>query len=192
MEEGDLTCNLKKGENLMSARSVSSPYKRLTGAALCLGVLLAFGILFAGCADHDDDDDDSSTTSGVAGQTEQASTSSSSKSSTSNPPASTPSTSSSSKSSSYPSIQGSGILWKPVSESDGKLAVLIPSSMGAQKVSVLDSSGNLIENGRYVGRTNPNRPTYRFGRPGGSFPVPCLLRVGSRTYNVPNGRQRYQ
>jgi hypothetical protein len=157
--------------------------RRLPLRCLCLAVLLTLGLLLSGCADHDDDDE--STASGIAGEAQSKSTSSTSSSS---PPSST----SSSKSSSYPPVQGSGILWKPVSESDRKLVVLLPRSMGAPKVNVLDTSGNPIDNGRYVGRTNPDRATYRFGRPGRDYPAPCLLRVGTRIYSVPDGSRRYQ
>jgi hypothetical protein len=143
-----------------------------------LGLLLCFGLLLAGCGGGSGDGNDSGTTSGIEGLS-----------------AKTPVEDldeAGSKASRYPSIQGSGILWKPVSESDRKLAVLLPRTMGTPKIAVLDSKENLIEYGRYTRRTNGNRPTYRFGRPGGAFPAPCLLKVGTRIYYVPDGRNRYQ
>ena len=95
-------------------------------------------------------------------------------------------------SSSYPDIGGHGILWKPVSESDGKLAVLLRRSYGNPTVKILDMQERPIDTGRFVYFSNPDRATYRFGRPGGSFPKPCLLQVGGRTFRVPDGSRRYE
>jgi len=92
----------------------------------------------------------------------------------------------------YPHIAGRGILWKPVSDSDGKLAVLLNSSYGNPGVRVLSMQGNTIETGRFVYYSNPDRATYRFSRSGGSFPKPCLLQVGSQRYLVPDGARRYE
>lgn len=82
------------------------------------------------------------------------------------------------------------ILWKPVADSGGNLVILIPAAMGVQEVSVTDMSGVLIEKGDYVGGTNPNRPTYRFSKPGKDFPAPCLLRVGDSAYKVEDPTKR--
>lgn len=93
---------------------------------------------------------------------------------------------------SYPGVAGHGILWKPVSDSTGKLAVLLARSYGKPSVKVLDMNKNLIENGYFVYYSNPNRATYRFGRPGRSFPTPCLIQVGSTIYKVDNPAKRYE
>ena len=93
---------------------------------------------------------------------------------------------------SYPDVAGHGILWKPVSDSNRNLAILLARSYGVPKVSVLDANKNVIENGRFVYRSNPDRATYRFGRPGRSFPSPCLLQVGSKIYKVSSPSRRYE
>ncbi len=94
--------------------------------------------------------------------------------------------------SSYPDVAGHGILWKPVSDSTGTLAVLLAPSYGVPKVSVLDADKNVIDNGAFVYKSNPDRATYRFGRAGGSFSKPCLLQVGSEIFEVPDGSKRYE
>jgi len=58
---------------------------------------------------------------------------------------------------------GGGFVWKPVSEGDGNLVVLLPP--GASD-SALTANG---QSGRNVGRTNGNRPTFRFSSPGCNF-----------------------
>ncbi len=93
---------------------------------------------------------------------------------------------------SYPNVAGHGILWKPVSDSDKKLAVLLKSSYGVPTVNVLDANKNLIEKGRFVYKSNPDRATYRFSRSGGAFPKPCLIQVGGEIFRVPNGSNRYE
>lgn len=94
--------------------------------------------------------------------------------------------------SSYPDLAGHGILWKPVSDSNRNLAILLARSYGVPRISVLDANKNVIENGRFVYRSNPDRATYRFGRPGRSFPSPCLLQVGSKIFKVSNPAKRYE
>ena len=93
-------------------------------------------------------------------------------------------------------IRGRGILWKPVSEGDGRLVVLLSSSFGDPAVFVVDPKGNAIERGRHVGRTNGNRATYRFGRPGHHFGSPSVLQIGqgatARFFCVPNTGQRWE
>jgi hypothetical protein len=93
---------------------------------------------------------------------------------------------------SYPNVAGHGILCKPVSDSNRNLAILLARSYGRPAVKVLDMQKNVIENGRFVYYSNPNRATYRFGRPGRSFPSPCLVQVGSKIYKVDNPAKRYE
>ena len=93
---------------------------------------------------------------------------------------------------SYPNVAGHGILWKPVAESNGKLVILLARSYGKPAVKVLDMQKNVIENGRFVYFSNPNRATYRFGRSGRSFPNPCLIQVGSKIYKVDNPSKRHE
>ena len=82
------------------------------------------------------------------------------------------------------------ILWKPVADSGGMLVVLLPNNMGTPSVSVLDMGGKLIETGVFKYYSNPNRATYRFTRPGRSFPSPCILKVGSTLYLVRDASKR--
>lgn len=94
-------------------------------------------------------------------------------------------------------IRGRGILWKPVSEGDGNLVVLLFSSFGDPAVFVIDTKGNAIERGRHVGRTNGNRATYRFRRPGHHFGSPAVLQIGqgagvARFFCVPNTGARWE
>jgi hypothetical protein len=84
------------------------------------------------------------------------------------------------------------MLWKPESESDHKLVVLIPASYRAVKVSIYDAEGNLIERGDFEGRTNGRRPTYRFTKPGKSYPDPCYLRVGDKVFSITNPGGRHE
>ncbi len=87
---------------------------------------------------------------------------------------------------------GSGMIYKPFSEGDGNLVVLIPSSAAESAgAAMADSSGRVVEQGRFVGRTNGNRPTYRFGRPGSGFSSPAILIVGGANYCIDNTAQRY-
>jgi hypothetical protein len=64
-----------------------------------------------------------------------------------------------------------GFLFKPVSESDGNLVVLTPSSIaqntsGARVV----KDGVVLDEGRWGGIGNGNRAHFRFPKPGGSYP----------------------
>lgn len=77
------------------------------------------------------------------------------------------------------SVQGSfqggsgnaGFLFKPVSESDSKLAVLLPPRLAGlvTSVSLVGPNGEVIETGRYSGNGNGGRDHYRFSRPGGQY-----------------------
>lgn len=63
-------------------------------------------------------------------------------------------------------------LWKPVSDSDGKLAVLLPSSLtgDVSKVTIEAPDGKVIGQGRFSGVGNGEREHYRFSQAGGSYP----------------------
>lgn len=87
---------------------------------------------------------------------------------------------------SAPSIDDTCILWKPVSEGDHNLVILLPANYGNEMVNILDAAGTRLETGRSVGRTNGNRPTYRFSRPGHGYPDPAYLEVGGSLYKVNN------
>jgi hypothetical protein len=72
--------------------------------------------------------------------------------------------------------------WKPISEKDGNLVILANSSYGSDDASLVDSEGNVVEKGRYVGRTNNNRPTYRFSKPGGAYPTNLRIKFGNKMF----------
>lgn len=63
-------------------------------------------------------------------------------------------------------------LWKPVSDSDGKLAVLLPASLTGEvsKVVIESPAGIMIAQGRDGGVGNGGREHYRFNQSGGSYP----------------------
>lgn len=89
-------------------------------------------------------------------------------------------------------ISGNGILWKPRSESDGNLVVLLKRSYGRPSIAVYILSGSTYkfsENGRFVYYSNPDRATYRFGK---RYKGKCLLRVGGSFFYVPEGGKRYE
>ena len=64
-----------------------------------------------------------------------------------------------------------GFLFKPVSESDGKLVVLLPSRLTGlvSGVSLVSSDGQVLESGRYRGIGNGGREHFRFNKPGGQY-----------------------
>jgi len=68
-------------------------------------------------------------------------------------------------------VGSSGFLFKPVSDSDGKLAVLLPPNLAGlvQSVSLVGANGEVIESGRYAGNGNGGRDHYRFTKPGGQY-----------------------
>ena len=63
-----------------------------------------------------------------------------------------------------PSLQGTQVfLWKPVSESNGRLVVLIPACILADACTVG------AEKGAAIGRHNGNREHFRFSKPGSGY-----------------------
>lgn len=70
-----------------------------------------------------------------------------------------------------------GFLWKPVSDSDGRLAVLAPPSLAGRVAScvVKDTDGNVIERGRFTGNGNGDRDHFRFTRQGSAYPAGCTV-----------------
>ncbi|MCK6552015.1 hypothetical protein L6R52_39655, partial [Myxococcota bacterium] len=91
-----------------------------------------------------------------------------------------------------------GFLWKPVSDSDGRLAILTPEKLTGQiaGVSVKDPSGRVIESGRPAGVGNGDREHFRFSRPGGAFPPGSVVEIKLKNgetvnYTIPNPSERY-
>ena len=96
----------------------------------------------------------------------------------------------------------SGFLWKPVSESDGKLVVLLPArlsgkvSSAAVYSSIPPTETNKIEEGRFSGdQKNGGRAHFRFQKPGRSYPdnayVVATMKDGSLVaFSIGNSRAR--
>lgn len=84
-------------------------------------------------------------------------------------------------------------LWKPVSESNGKLVVLIPANLSGSPVGTVIVNDN--ESGKYSGNHNGNRDHFRFSKPGSAYgnAVTVTLNKSGKTreWIVPNGSQRY-
>ena len=73
-----------------------------------------------------------------------------------------------------------GFLWKPTSESDGRLVVLLPSSITSvvNSVRLKSAKGDTeLDSGRYSGIGNGGRLHFRFGKSGSSYPDGTVLEV---------------
>jgi hypothetical protein len=82
-----------------------------------------------------------------------------------------------------PTAGDQGFLYKPVSDSDGKLAVLLPSRLSGliAGVQLFDPAGKLLDSGRYGGNGNGGRDHYRFSKAGGSYPDGVSVEVSLKT-----------
>lgn len=89
-----------------------------------------------------------------------------------------------------PRLSTTAVVWKPISESNGKLVVLTPTSFGTPGIRLFNGSGILIEEGDYVGHTNGNRATYRFNRPGAAYQSPVFIQIGNDNYRVDSAANR--
>lgn len=85
---------------------------------------------------------------------------------------------------------GGGFLWKPVSDSNGNLVVLLPSQYNG-KVSSVSVNG---ERGSFSGIANGNRTHWRFSKPGAAYGsnarVVATTSAGNASWTVPNGAAR--
>lgn len=82
-------------------------------------------------------------------------------------------------------------LWKPISESDGNLAVLFPTGYFFQEVFAqwVDEDGNDREDkGEDVGLTNGGRQTFRFPKEGGEYTG--ILTADDCTFEVVDPSER--
>ena len=73
-----------------------------------------------------------------------------------------------------------GFLWKPSSDGDGKLVILLPKEWTgkAEQVKILDPSGKkVVETGRFTSIANGFRQHYRFNKSGGSYPDNATVQV---------------
>ena len=87
--------------------------------------------------------------------------------------------------------QNGTFLWKPESENNGLLVILLPSSYSSScSVAVNGEAGD------YVGRANGDRPHYRFNYEGAHYgdnvTVTATCPDGTHTWLVPNGADRYE
>ncbi|MEX2607381.1 MAG: VCBS repeat-containing protein [Kiritimatiellia bacterium] len=93
---------------------------------------------------------------------------------------------------------GGGFVWKPHSEGDGKLVVLLPATY-RNRVTICwiaDQEGKIIEMGRFSGDShNGGRPHYRFSKHGSGYGnvylVFQLLDGSILHYPIPNGANRW-
>lgn len=73
-----------------------------------------------------------------------------------------------------------GFLWKPVSDKNGDLAILIPKQLTGKvkEVRILHPDGTKsIAKGKYSGVGNGNREHYRFTKPGGGYPDGAIVLI---------------
>lgn len=93
---------------------------------------------------------------------------------------------------------GGGFIWKPRSESNGNLVVLLPKSLtdGLRFSMIVDEDGNVIEYGSFRTDThNGNREHYFFSKPGANYGLNKFLVSKDRQGNlihwaIPNGAAR--
>lgn len=73
-------------------------------------------------------------------------------------------------------------LWKPYSDSDGNLVILLPTAFAddALSVEVLSADGKILATGKLVGYFSDSRPIFRFTKPGASFPAQCVVQIVMR------------
>lgn len=83
----------------------------------------------------------------------------------------------------------SGFLWKPISDKDGNLAILLPPRLTGKvrSVAVISPDGaRTLQTGKYAGNGNGDREHFRFSKPGGEFPDGSIVLIkladGSRRY----------
>lgn len=94
---------------------------------------------------------------------------------------------------------GDGFLFKPISEGDGNLVVLLPKSMSGDVsgVTIKDSSGQILDEGRVMGDYDDGRPYFRFASPGSAYPdnitVTAMMSDGTDyDYKIASPSQRYE
>ncbi len=71
-------------------------------------------------------------------------------------------------------------LWKPQSESNGNLVVLLPANMSGnvKSLEVLSPDGStVLASGQQAGIANGGREHFRFNKPGASFPDGALVKI---------------
>jgi hypothetical protein len=97
------------------------------------------------------------------------------------------------------SVDGAeGFVWKPESDHEKKLVVLLPAQITGDILEVVmkDKNGNEVERGRGSGVANGGREHFRFNRAGAEYPsdltLEVLMKDGSRKeYQIPSPGLRY-
>lgn len=92
-----------------------------------------------------------------------------------------------------------GFLFKPISDNQGTLAVLLPEALAhlVSSVVIKDSLGNVLEEGQSTGYGElGTREKFSFSKTGGEYPsdvvVEAILNDGStKTWSIPDPSQRY-
>jgi hypothetical protein len=99
-----------------------------------------------------------------------------------------------------PATMRGGGVWKPVSESDHKLVILINTRFRGHVTRLAlyrAGSNELLEEGRFVGDThNGCRPHFRFSKPGSGYGADIVIRVTVRDgtwrdHHIPDGARRW-
>lgn len=166
--------------------------RTLTFVRVILAVLFA-GFLVAGCEFTTSDPSEGTISlAELQGQTTQAQTQTQGPTQTTSPP-STSSAPVTGGSGIGPTGQGGGFLWKPVSESTGKLAVLLPPQYTGKVSGVYIAGAG--EGGAYGGVGNGGRTHWRFSKPGAQYgndvTVVANLKAGGAVHwVVPRGSSR--
>lgn len=81
-------------------------------------------------------------------------------------------------------------LWKPASDKDGKLAILLPSRLTGKVKSVTILSADkskILAKGKYSGVGNGDREHFRFSKAGSGYPDNAIVLItmkDGKTYNV--------
>lgn len=96
-------------------------------------------------------------------------------------------------------VGGDGFLFKPISESNGNLVILLPAAMAQEVASVtlVDNAGQTLETGDAFATFRDGRPIYHFNKPGSGYPdnltVIVTMEDGTeRKYAIADPSQRYE
>ncbi|MCB0352975.1 MAG: hypothetical protein KDD64_05595 [Bdellovibrionales bacterium] len=97
------------------------------------------------------------------------------------------------------SVDGNeGFVFKPESDSDGRLVVILPADLTNQISDVLlkDEDDTILERGRMSGVANGGREHFRFEQAGGDYPENLTVEVRMTngeilSYEIPNPSERY-
>lgn len=91
-----------------------------------------------------------------------------------------------------------GFLFKPVSDTQGKLVVVLPKELTGKisKVVLRSMTGEELESGQYGGVGNGEREHFRYNKPGGSYPANLFVEVqlkggGTKNYSIADPSKRY-